>query len=70
MASTARRVCSSVCRATTGSAPFSGCYKPEGLLSTVANQSSSGNWTLTVTDDTGSDTGTLNSWNLVLCTTP
>ena len=53
---------------TSGAAPFSGCFKPETLLSGFATQVSNGTWTLVVTDDTSSDSGTLNSWSLVLCT--
>jgi cysteine-rich repeat protein len=53
-----------------GTAPFTGCFKPEGNLATVIGQGSAGNWVLSVGDDASGDTGTLNSWNLILCTTP
>ena len=39
---------------TTGSAPFSGSFKPEGLLSGFNGLDESGQWTLRVTDDAGS----------------
>jgi cysteine-rich repeat protein len=54
---------------TAGSAPFTGCFKPEQALSTFANKPTMGSWSLVVTDDSASDTGTLNSWKLILCTT-
>jgi cysteine-rich repeat protein len=53
-----------------GTAPFTGCFQPEGMLATVIGQGSAGNWVLSVGDDASGDTGTLNSWNLILCTTP
>ncbi|MFO0761681.1 MAG: DUF4215 domain-containing protein [Byssovorax sp.] len=54
----------------TGSAPFSGCFQPEASLAVFNNQMSNGNWALDVYDDASGDNGTLNSWNLILCTTP
>ncbi|MBX7103266.1 MAG: S8 family serine peptidase [Gemmataceae bacterium] len=53
---------------TTGTAPFTGTYKPEGLLATLNGKSGNGVWTLEVTDDAGTDTGTLNSWSVTLKT--
>jgi subtilisin-like proprotein convertase family protein len=50
-----------------GTAPFTGCYQPEGSLSAVDGQSSNGVWTLEVTDDMPPDPGTLQSWQLELC---
>ncbi len=52
---------------TSGSAPFTGTYRPEGLLSALDGEGSSGTWELRITDDQGLDTGTLNSWELQLC---
>jgi subtilisin-like proprotein convertase family protein len=52
---------------TGGTAPFTGCYRPEGTLSTFDGQDSSGVWTLEVTDAWAQDTGTLQSWSLELC---
>jgi subtilisin-like proprotein convertase family protein len=49
-----------------GTAPFTGRFKPEGAAGLAAfnGQDASGNWTLTLTDDFPADTGTLNSWGL------
>jgi subtilisin family serine protease/subtilisin-like proprotein convertase family protein len=45
-------------------APFTGSYRPNSPLSAVGGQAIDGTWKLEVTDDAGSDTGTLNSWSL------
>jgi subtilisin-like proprotein convertase family protein/putative hemolysin len=50
-----------------GTAPFTGCYRPEGTLSDFDGENSSGVWTLEVTDGYSQDTGTLQSWSLELC---
>jgi subtilisin-like proprotein convertase family protein len=57
-----------------GTAPFTGCYQPEGSLGDFDGESSSvlesppdGIWTLEITDDMGWDSGTLSSWQLELC---
>lgn len=47
-----------------GSAPFAGSYQPEGLVSDFNGEDMQGVWTLTITDTTASDTGTLNGWDL------
>ncbi|RKE99021.1 putative secreted protein (Por secretion system target) [Ichthyenterobacterium magnum] len=52
---------------TGGTAPFTGSYIPEGDLSTLNGEDSTGDWILTVTDDASGDTGTLNSWSLEVC---
>jgi subtilisin-like proprotein convertase family protein len=44
--------------------PGQGSYRPEGSLTTLVGQQASGVWTLEVTDDGASDTGTLNGWGL------
>jgi subtilisin family serine protease/subtilisin-like proprotein convertase family protein/methionine-rich copper-binding protein CopC len=49
-----------------GTAPFTGRYRPEGLLSTVDGQEATGNWTLEIRDDAGADVGTLNGWELTV----
>ncbi len=49
-------------------APFTGCFTPEEPLASFSSQSATGSWTLSVGDDGTGDTGTLNSWSLVLCT--
>jgi subtilisin-like proprotein convertase family protein len=51
---------------TAGAAPFTGSFKPEGLLSTLNGIPANGTWTLEITDDAGVDTGTLNSWSLTI----
>jgi len=50
-----------------GTAPFTGCYQPEGSLSAFDGQNPSGVWALRVEDDAGADSGTLTSWELELC---
>ena len=49
---------------TSGSAPFTGSFKPEGTLSTLDGKNAQGVWKLEVTDDSSGDTGTLNSWSI------
>jgi subtilisin-like proprotein convertase family protein len=51
---------------TLGTAPFTGSFKPEGLLSTLNGIPANGTWTLEVTDDAAVDIGTLNSWSLTI----
>jgi subtilisin-like proprotein convertase family protein len=55
---------------TAGSAPFTGSFKPEGLLSTLNGISENGTWTLEITDDANIDSGTLNSWSLQITNPP
>ena len=50
-----------------GSAPFTGMFQPEGMLSDFDGMSSLGDWTLQITDDAGGDGGTLQDWTLTLC---
>jgi subtilisin-like proprotein convertase family protein len=52
---------------TNGTAPFTGCYSPEGSLSDLNEENSSGVWTLEVHDDYAGDTGTVEAWSLELC---
>ncbi|MDZ8236949.1 proprotein convertase P-domain-containing protein [Nostoc sp. ChiQUE01b] len=49
---------------TLGTAPFSGSFKPEGLLSAFDNKNPNGTWKLEVRDDEIAVAGTLNSWSL------
>ena len=49
---------------TAGSAPFTGSFSPEGSLGGYDGETSVGTWTLTITDDTPGNAGTLNSWAL------
>ncbi len=51
-----------------GSAPFSGRYRPTGALSALNAQNSAGVWILRITDTTSGDIGTLSGWSLELCT--
>jgi subtilisin-like proprotein convertase family protein len=53
---------------TAGSAPFTGSFRPEGSLAIFDGINPNGLWFLEVTDDAGSDTGTLNSWSITLTT--
>ncbi len=49
---------------TAASAPFTGVFAPEGgtFAATFAGEAIDGNWTLSICDDAGGDTGTLNSY--------
>jgi subtilisin-like proprotein convertase family protein len=51
---------------TTGSAPFTGQFSPEGgtFASTFDGETVAGNWLLAVCDDAGGDLGTVNSWSI------
>ena len=51
---------------TTGAPPFTGVFQPEGgMFNTVfAGEAAGGNWTLSICDDTGGDSGTLNSFSI------
>jgi subtilisin-like proprotein convertase family protein len=51
---------------TTGAGPFTGSFKPEGLLSSVDGIPANGTWTLEITDDANADLGTLDSWTLTI----
>jgi len=49
---------------TAGSAPFTGSYRPEQALSTLAGQDPNGTWHLRAVDSYSGDTGTLTGWTL------
>jgi subtilisin-like proprotein convertase family protein len=51
---------------TTGTPPFTGTFRPEGLLSTYDTTEKSGTWTLKIVDDTAANTGNLISWGLTI----
>ncbi|SNZ02007.1 proprotein convertase P-domain-containing protein [Flagellimonas pacifica] len=53
---------------TSGSAPFTGTFSPEGSLSDFDGEDPSGTWTLSIFDDFNGDTGTLNSFSIQVCT--
>jgi subtilisin-like proprotein convertase family protein len=55
---------------TEGSAPFDGSYRPEGDLADFRDKEISGTWILEVTDSLSGDTGTLDSWCLIVTTEP
>lgn len=54
---------------TTGTAPFTGSYKPEGNLADFIGVPTLGTWTLEITDDENGKAGTLHSWELDICGT-
>jgi subtilisin-like proprotein convertase family protein len=49
---------------------ISGTYQPVNLLSGLNGQNMQGTWTLTVHDEAAGDGGTLDSWQLEICSTP
>ncbi len=51
---------------TSGSAPFTGSFQPEGSLATFDGERAGGPWTLTIVDDAAGSTGTLTSWQLAV----
>ena len=53
-----------------GAPPFTGTFQPDGNLSDFNGLSTSGDWTLVITDNAGGDSGTLNSWTIQLCGDP
>lgn len=48
----------------TSNTTIAGTYRPEGSLSDFNDEDANGNWTLTITDDTNQDGGTINSISL------
>jgi subtilisin-like proprotein convertase family protein len=46
--------------------PFTGTFRPEGLLSTFDGENANGIWILEVADDAEDDDGVLNSWSLTI----
>jgi len=49
-----------------GYAPFSGTFSPQGLLSTFDDLEMQGTWTLQIIDEVGIDSGYLYSWSLII----
>jgi subtilisin-like proprotein convertase family protein len=47
-------------------APFTGSFRPEGLLSDLIGENPNGNWTLLIRDTTDADAGVLNGWSLTI----
>jgi subtilisin-like proprotein convertase family protein len=52
---------------TSGSAPFTGTFSPQGSLSDFNGLMSSGLWTLSITDTADSDGGQILDWSLQIC---
>jgi len=50
-----------------GTAPFTGYFRPYHPLSILDGKASSGDWKLVITDPYQGDTGTLYNWQLELC---
>lgn len=50
----------------TGAAPFTGTFRPEGLLSTADGASGAGSWKFKVVDSAGIDVGTIDNWTIDL----
>ena len=55
---------------TSGAAPFTGTFQPEGDLSLFYGEFSGGDWTLNVSDNAGGDLGTIDNWTLEICGIP
>jgi subtilisin-like proprotein convertase family protein len=53
-----------------GAAPYTGTFRPEGLLSSFNDEASYGNWSLKAVDSGPDDLGTINSWSLQICGVP
>jgi len=67
---TASVVAAAAMSITAGTAPFTGRFRPEGILSTLDGIPASGTWTLEVTDDEMLDAGLLTAWSITLSTGP
>lgn len=49
---------------TTGAAPFTGTYIPEGNFAAFTGDNANGNWMLVLNDNASGDPGTLNNWSI------
>jgi subtilisin-like proprotein convertase family protein len=49
-----------------GAAPFTGNFRPEGPLGTLAGEDGNGTWTLSIYDAASGEIGTIDSWTLTL----
>lgn len=49
-----------------GTAPFTGSFRPESLLSVLNDKNAKGTWTLSISDTAGGDVGKLISWKLTM----
>lgn len=54
----------------TGSAPFTGSFRPEQPLSIFNSEFSNGNWLLKIVDSGPADIGTLDNWSIEICGSP
>jgi len=52
-----------------GTAPFTGSYRPDTALSALNGIAANGSWKLEAQDTASGDTGTLQSWSVTLTTT-
>jgi hypothetical protein len=50
-----------------GTAPFTGCFRPQQALTSFVGRSIDVNWSLRVIDGAAGDVGVLNDWMLGLC---
>ncbi len=51
---------------TLGTPPFTGTYRPEGLLSALNGRNANGTWQLRVYDDAGGNMGSRTSWSVTV----
>jgi|GEM_PF-551596 len=51
-------------------APFTATYSPENPLSVLNNETSAGNWKLSVYDNWTDDSGSITSWSVEICGSP
>ncbi|NQV77861.1 MAG: thrombospondin type 3 repeat-containing protein, partial [Lutibacter sp.] len=48
-------------------APYTGLFIPQGSLSNLNNEESTGNWTLKAVDEGPADIGTIDNWTIEIC---
>ncbi len=53
-----------------GTPTINGTFQPNNPLSAFDSEDLSGTWTMTISDNVGQDTGTLNTWCIIPTTTP
>jgi subtilisin-like proprotein convertase family protein len=51
---------------TSGSAPYTGTFRPVGNISALEGQALRGTWTLEIVDATRRNAGTLGNWSLIV----
>ena len=57
---------SSIESITSGDAPFTGSYRPQGLLADFNGEDANGTWSLSIVDGGVADTGSLTEWTLYI----